>query len=145
MAIEFKVPGPPQGKARARTFYNQRAGHMSSVTPEKTVLYENLVKTRYLESMEKQMLPYQTLEGPLTVHISAYYEPPKSTSKKNYAKMIDNTILPTKKPDIDNIAKVVLDALNGIAYKDDTQVVNLNVIKRYSNEAYVQVKIERVE
>lgn len=145
MAIEFKVPGPPQGKARARTFYNQRAGHMSSVTPEKTVLYENLIKTRYIETIEKQMIPFQTLEGPLTVHISAYYEPPKSTSKKNYAKMMDNTILPTKKPDIDNIAKVVLDALNGIAYKDDTQVINLNVIKRYSKEAYVQVQIERVE
>lgn len=145
MNIEFTVPGPPQGKARARTFYNQRAGHMSSVTPEKTVLYENLVKTRYLESIEKQMLPFQTLEGPLAVHISAYYEPPKSTSKKNYTKMMDCSILPTKKPDIDNIAKVVLDALNGIAYKDDTQVVNLNVIKRYSQEAYVKVKIERVE
>ena len=145
MIIEFTVPGSPQGKARARTFFNKKVGHMSSITPEKTVLYENLVKTRCLESIEKQMIPFQTLEGPLAVHIRAYYEPPKSTSKRNYEKMIAGLIFPTKKPDIDNIAKVVLDALNGIAYKDDTQVVDLNMKKRYAKEAYVQVQIERID
>lgn len=144
MTIDFMIPGPPQGKARARTFYNQRAQHMSSITPEKTVLYENLIKTRFLEASEHQSLPFTMFEGPLEVTIKCFFEPPKSTSKKNREKMLNNEISPTKKPDIDNICKVVLDALNGIAYRDDTQVVQLHAEKWYNDEPFVKVWIQEI-
>ncbi|WP_167957941.1 RusA family crossover junction endodeoxyribonuclease [Anaerosporobacter faecicola] len=144
MTIDFTIPGNPQGKARARTFYNTRVKHMSSITPEKTVLYENLIKTRCLEALEHQTLPFTIFEGPLDVTIKCFFAPPKSTSKKVRKKMLDSEILPTKKPDIDNICKVVLDALNGIAYKDDTQVVQLQMEKLYNDEPYVRVWISEM-
>ena len=55
--------------------------------------------------------------------------------------MLWNKIRPTKKPDIDNIIKAVLDALNGVAYKDDTQVVQVMATKKYRDKAFVEVAI----
>ena len=128
--MQFTIPGPPQGKARARTVYNPHLGRSISFTPDKTVLYENLIKSAYEASKDK--VAYIDKE-PLTMHITAYFEPAKSTTKKNRAKMLAGEILPTKKPDIDNVAKVVCDALNGLAYRDDTQIVRLILNKRYTD------------
>ena len=137
MEVRFVIPGPPQGKARARTVHNRRTGYTQSFTPAQTVLYENLIKTMYWENSRQ----IWNNEEALKVSISAVYEPPKSTSKRNRERMLNGQIWPTKKPDADNIAKVVLDALNGVAYKDDTQVVHLDVIKMYGESAYVEVTI----
>lgn len=84
------------------------------------------------------------LDAPLEVHIIAYYEIPKSISKKKKQEMLEDKIRPTIKPDTDNIAKSILDSLNGIAYKDDKQVVSLIVEKWYSEESSVSVIIEEV-
>lgn len=127
--MKFTVYGKPQGKARARTFYNPRLGRTQSITPEKTVLYENLIKQCYMIADEKE----SWFNGePLKMIISAYYEIPKSTTKKKRAEIMDGKLYPTKKPDADNIAKVICDALNKIAYKDDTQIIDLTVRKLYS-------------
>lgn len=56
--------------------------------------------------------------------------------------MLNNTISPTKKPDIDNIVKIVLDAMNELAFKDDTQITKLEVEKIYGIEEKLQIKIE---
>lgn len=133
MNIMFEVPGKPQGKARART---TRYG---TYTPEKTVLYENLIKVCY-----RQVTDYYT-EEPLHMTIEAVFEPVKSTSKVRRKKMLEGEIKPSKKPDIDNIAKVVLDALNGVAYKDDTQVISLAVTKRYGPFNKLNVILRSVE
>jgi Holliday junction resolvase RusA-like endonuclease len=126
----FTIPGKPTGKARARTFYNPRLGRTQSVTPKGTVSYENLVKTCYMQAEDrKEWLDKE----PLTVYITAYFDIPKSTSKKKRQQMIDGELMPTKKPDIDNIAKIICDALNGVAYKDDTQVVELIMRKKYTD------------
>ena len=136
---EFEVPGTPQGKARARTFYNARLGRSQSVTPEKTVLYENFVKNCFLEQCEHKFFDKE----PLKMNIWAFFPIPKSTTKKDKALMVEWKLHPTKKPDADNIAKVICDALNGVAYGDDTQVVDLNIRKRYTNkEPRVLVYIE---
>lgn len=93
------------------------------------MLYENHIKQSYLmaDKIDKW------LGGePLQMHIKAFFEIPKSTSKRNKEKMLLRQILPTKKPDADNIAKVICDALNGIAYRDDTQIVSLVVTKVYT-------------
>ena len=137
--MQITIPGPPQGKARARTFYNPRLGKHTSVTPSKTVLYENLIKTCYLRAHEGEC--YE--DGPLEVIIRAFYEIPKSTSKKDRERIRNYELYPTKKPDADNIAKVVCDALNGMAYKDDKQIVNMTVLKRYAQngEPHVTVTI----
>ena len=128
----FTIPGKVQAKQRPR--FNGKFAY----TQRETVAYENWVKTCYLEKYKGQKL----LEKPLKVKIIAYYDIPKSTSKKKQKMMLDNEIFPTIKPDADNIAKSILDSLNGIAYLDDKQVVKLIVEKYYSKSANVTVMIE---
>lgn len=141
-AICFTVPGKPQGKARARTFYNPKTKGMSSMTPEKTVLYENLIATCYLQEAGDERF---SDDAYLKVRIQAFYEIPKSSTKTKKAAMASGEILPDKKPDIDNIAKAVLDALNGVAYRDDTQVVELQMRKKYSDRPRLEICIEELE
>ena len=134
MRIDFNIPGKVQAKQRPR--FNGKYTY----TPERTVAYENWVKTCYLEKYRGQ----KPLEKPLKVSIIAYYDIPKSTSKKKRQQMLDDNIFPTIKPDTDNIAKSILDSLNKIAYLDDKQVINLNVRKYYSTNASVAVIIEEI-
>lgn len=135
MKINFSIPGKVQAKQRPR--FNGKFAY----TPKETVAYENWVKTCYLEKYRGQ----KTLEKPLKVKIIAYYDIPKSTNKKKRQQMLDNEIFPTVKPDTDNIAKSVLDSLNGIAYVDDKQVVKLIVEKYYATTPNVTVMIEEVQ
>lgn len=136
--ILFDVPGRPQGKARARTVH--KSSKTMSFTPDNTVLYENLIKTCYMAASKKI---YENKE-PLRIHITAYFSPPLSTSKKRRSRMLSGAEYPVKKPDADNIAKVVCDALNGVAYLDDVQVCDLNVEKKYGPTAKVSVEIESI-
>lgn len=137
MKVDFVIQGKAQAKQRPR--FNTHTGR--TYTPNETIAYENWVKTCYLEKYKDKEL----MEKPLRVTIKAYFEIPKSTSKKRKQQMMDNEILPMVKPDTDNIAKGVLDSLNGIAYKDDKQVVELIVNKYYNNTPYVSVMIEEIE
>lgn len=139
-SVRFTVPGQPKGKARARTV-RRGGGKSFSYTPEGTVLYENLIKTCYLQDAGHVLFN----DGqPLAVSITAFYEVPKSYSKKKKQEMLDGQLYPTKKPDIDNIAKCVLDALNKLAYRDDTQVVRLHMEKHYAEIPRVEVEIREV-
>ena len=127
--------GKIQAKQRPR--FNGRYAY----TPERTVNYENWVKACYIEKYRSNNL----LDAPLEVHIIAYYEIPKSTSKKKKQEMLEDKIRPTIKPDTDNIAKSILDSLNGIAYLDDKQVVDLRVRKQYAEVPSVSVWISEVQ
>lgn len=130
MTAVFEVPGKPQGKARPRV---TRRG---AYTPAKTKAYEQAVAAAY----RAQAGAYFG-ESQLAVMVFAYFEPPKSTSKKKRAAMLDGTIKPTTKPDADNIAKAVCDALNGIAYHDDAQITVMIIRKAYRERAGVKVCI----
>lgn len=139
----FEIPGKPQGKARARTFYNPRIGRSQSVTPVKTKLYENWIKQCFLEKYGNLQI---AKDIPLEVYIDAYFEIPKSTSKKNREKILTGELMPCKKPDADNIGKVICDALNGIAYYDDAQIVKMHITKKYTeSNARVLVGIYKFE
>lgn len=138
----FTIPGPVQGKARARTFYNGKLGRMQSITPEKTVLYENLIKQQFMQECENTFFNKE----PLVMMVIAYFPIPKSTTKKDRQLIMDGLLYPTKKPDADNIAKVICDALNGVAYGDDTQIVSLTVMKEYTDaEPRVEVYIDTTD
>lgn len=121
------VEGKIKGKARPRVFN----GH--AVTPKDTVTYENWVRLNYKEQCGEY------LEGSIRARIIAYYKIPKSYSKKRVQAILEGKEQPIKKPDADNIAKIILDSLNDIAFHDDSQVVELIVIKRWTED------IERVE
>lgn len=132
---EFVIAGKVQAKQRPR-FTGKFV-----YTPKQTIEYENWVKTSYLEKYRGQPI----LENALKVKIIAYYEVPKSASKKKKLQMLHNEIYPTIKPDTDNIAKSILDSLNGIAFLDDKQVVKLEVEKYYGSSACAVVSIEEVD
>ena len=135
----FTVYGEPQGKARARTVRN--GGKVHSFTPQKTADYEELVRRAWLASGETGYFN----KTPIAVKILAYFQIPKSVSKKKREEMLDDFVRPTKKPDADNIAKIICDGLNGIAYGDDAQVVDLEVTKYWTDgDARVEVTIWEV-
>lgn len=132
--IKFTIPGEPKGKGRPRFTKQGR-----TFTPDTTANYENLVKVMFMQAYPgHEPIPKDT---PLTAHLTAFYAIPKGASKKKALSMENGEIRPTKKPDTDNIAKIVLDALNGLAYHDDAQVVELTVIKTYSHIPRVEVEI----
>jgi Holliday junction resolvase RusA-like endonuclease len=130
MQIAFEIPGEPMAKQRPKF------GCGRAYTPDKTTNYETLVKMEYHNQINKM------LDGEIEAKIIAYYAIPKSASKKKQIAMRLGNIMPTKRPDVDNIAKIVLDSLNGIAYKDDSQVVNLQVHKLYADNPRVEVILD---
>lgn len=77
----------------------------------------------------------------LKMEIDAYFEIPKSTSKKKKDLMLKNILRPTKKPDMDNIIKIIADALNKIAYYDDKQIIECSIRKYYSDKPRVKIDI----
>lgn len=137
MMCDFEVEGKPVGKGRPR--FKRMGNFVHAYTPEKTAEYEKLVRIRFQNA--GGVITYK----PVRVEIVAFFEPPKSARKRDKAEMLANRILPEKKPDVDNIAKIILDALNGIAYKDDSQVVDLSVKKCFAAEARVYVHIEEID
>ena len=136
MKISFTVPGQPQGKGRAKV--TTRNGFAHAYTPEKTILYENLIKMCFLETKAER------LQGALEMTIFAFYQVPKSFTKKKRNDALNGNLTPQTKPDVDNIAKVVCDALNGVAYEDDKQIVELTVKKYYSGCPEVIIDIAEV-
>lgn len=132
---EVEILGEPVGKARPRM--NTRTG--KAYTPNKTKYYEYQIRQE-LAFKYRQIDPI--IDDPIRVTIIAYFGIPKSTSKKKEAEMLKDNIRPTKKPDIDNITKIILDALNEFIYKDDTQVVELVVKKYYDVIPKVYLKVE---
>lgn len=134
MIYEFEVIGDIIGKERPRV--NTYTGMI--YTPNKTKDYELLIKQYF-----KMKYPrFKTLEGRLAVDIIAYMRIPKNTSKKKTGEMLDGIISPTRKPDIDNIAKSVLDAMNKFVFKDDNQVSKITVEKKYGEIEKIYIKIE---
>lgn len=85
---------------------------------------------------------YVPLENRVSVKIIAQFKIPKNASKKNSEGMLNGKISPAKKPDIDNIVKIILDALNKMAFKDDNQITKLEVEKIYGEEEKILVKVE---
>jgi len=80
----------------------------------------------------------------IEMRIMAFFEPPKSASKVKRVQMIYGLIHPIKKPDADNIAKIIADSLNHLAYRDDSQIVEMAVQKRYAETPYVYVQIRSI-
>lgn len=129
--MKFVVEGKPVGKGRPRL------ARYGVYTPINTVNYENLVKFSYLSITNNKIV-----DSAIKIEIWAYFEPNKSDSKKKQKELIGKPY--NKKPDIDNIAKSILDGLNGIAYNDDNQVAELILHKKYDNHARAEIEITEV-
>ena len=136
MTASFTVYGEPQGKGRPRI--SVEGGHARARTPDKTVCYENLIKTEYRLQCGNARFPDNAA---VAMAVKAFYGIPKSASKKKRAAMLAGAARPTKKPDADNVLKAVADSLNGIAYKDDAQIASASLDKYYGEAPRLEVTL----
>lgn len=136
--ITFIVHGDPVGKGRPRI--TTRGGFVRAYSPDKTRDYECMVADlAHREMMNHGLLPtYDAVK----VEIEAHFAIPKSYSKKKHEQAIKDEIKPMVKPDIDNVVKAVLDAMNKTVYIDDKQVVELVARKFYTEEKEGFIRIE---
>jgi Holliday junction resolvase RusA-like endonuclease len=130
--LQFVIPGPPVGKGRPR--FSTAGGKPRSYTPAVTREYEALIAARAAEAMGGR----DPLKTPLRVMIEATMSVPLSWSKTKRQAALDGDVYPSR-PDVDNIAKTVLDGMNGVVYEDDAQVTHLKVNKKYAEEGSVTV------
>jgi len=133
--LRFEVLGPPQGKSRPRVCF--KAGRAWAYTPKDTRDYEAKIK--------KAARGGKKLSGNVWMRISAVFPIPKSATKSKREEMLSGRVRPTKKPDMDNIIKTIMDALNGIAYEDDKQVCEIHVEKIYGEIPKVMVEVRGIE
>lgn len=131
--LTLTIPGEPMGKQRPRMM---KTGH--TYTPAKTVNYEVLIRQLFIE----EFFGHKPFESAVKIKIDAYFAIPKSASKRKKSAMMAGNIRPMKKPDCDNIAKIICDALNSLAYLDDKQIIDCTISKFYSDIPRVDVVIE---
>lgn len=134
--IIFRVQGKPKGKDRPR-----RAKYGGVYTPKPTKDYEKKVKESYIKEVEKDN--FFTEGVSIKAKIIINYSVEASANKREKQKKLDNLIKPNKKPDIDNIVKILLDGLNGVAYDDDKQITSLECYKQYTEkEPYIEMWLD---
>ena len=138
LSVWFNLPGRPQGKERHRT---TKEGH--TYTPTKTKEYENRVKGAYWMALHAMgvTLNDRIKTADIELEIEAVYPVAASESKTKQALKIAGHVKPRSKPDLDNVAKIVMDGLNDFAYKDDAQVTRLVAVKRFGTEPGVYVRV----
>ena len=134
MIITFRVPGVPRGKKRPR--FARRGNFVTTYQPEEDKKRESLIRACYLKAAG-DIGPY---DGPVAITIEALFTVPASWSQKK--KACPGPM--TSKPDLDNIVKSVLDALNKVAYLDDAQIVKQSSSKRRGANDEMTVTIERI-
>lgn len=134
--IKIVLTGPPMGKERVR--FVKATGR--TYTPERTVNYESRLALAAQQAMNGRPL----FENPLSVDLKVYMAIPASKPKKWQAAARTGEIRPTKKPDVDNFAKI-LDALNLVVWVDDSQIVEMNIRKFYSDTPRMEVLVRGID
>jgi len=133
-SLTFHVDINPVPKGRPR--FSKIGGFMRSYTPKKTSDYETEVRTQAQAVMTRE-----PLETPVAVYLYFRLPIPRSHSKKRQEACLNGSERPTKKPDIDNLAKSVLDGLNGVVWHDDSQIVSLHLTKVYARNPGIDLLI----
>jgi Holliday junction resolvase RusA-like endonuclease len=134
--IVVTVPGAPVAKGRARI--TTRGGFARAYTPAKTARYEDLVRIAAYDRMNGRT----PVMGQVTLCVTAYVQIPKSMRKSDQRLAVEGLKHPVTRPDADNYAKAALDGCNGILFKDDSQVTDLIVRKRYSDRPRLVITME---
>jgi Holliday junction resolvase RusA-like endonuclease len=137
--VSFVVPGEAVGKGRPRV--STIGGHARMFTPTKTANYETLISMAAQQAMNGRDL----FAGPVMVEMKIIVSVAASWSKKKTAEALQGLVMPTKKPDADNVLKAICDGINGIVFKDDVQVVNVSLSKRFGETPGVLVRVVPLE
>lgn len=132
--VSIEIPGEPFAKQRPRAV--RRGKFVKIYTPNETKRYESKVAKVY-----RNRYGMKQLEDDICVDVEGIFSVPKSAPKKRQEGMLDGTIPHTSKPDCDNMAKVCLDGLNGVAYPDDAAIVKLTVVKKYGSKPMTRITI----
>lgn len=135
----FTVPGAPVAKGRAR--FAKQGGFVRAYTPAKTAAYEGLVALAAAEAMAGA----DPMQGPMRLGVTILLPIPASWSKRKQAMAVEGLVAATKKPDADNVLKAIKDGMNGVVYVDDSQAVEINVVKRYAATPKVVVVAQELE
>ena len=135
MQITFAVFGEPVPKGRPR--FSTRGKYPVAYTPEKTKAYEFEVGMMALAAMGGS----KPLEGALEAFIYVTFPIPASYSKKRTEACLSDSEKHTKKPDLDNLIKICLDGMNGIVFKDDSQITSIHSTKVYGEVGKVEVLV----
>ena len=137
--LAFEIPGQPIGQGRPK--FSTINGHARAYDPEKSRNYKAYIRMLATQAMKDS--GFTMIEGPCSIEIFAFFEVPKSKSKKFREAALNGLERPTKKPDLSNIIKGIEDALNGLVYKDDSSIVSLKIQKYYSEFPRVEIEISR--
>jgi len=133
--VHFEVEITPVAKGRPR--YARRGNFVQTYTPTKTREYEDVIR----ENAKLAMGSSEPLETPLNVLLMFGMPIPASTPKKALEGYLNGSVRHIKKPDLDNLAKAILDAMNGVVYLDDNQINRLTIEKKYSKLPFVSVSV----
>ena len=112
---------------------------MKTYTPERTRDYEKLVRDCFVEQCGEACLGYFEPQEPVYLTVVAFFQTPKNTTKAKRAAIVADVLRPTKRPDLDNVVKAVLDGVQSVAMHNDSQVVGITASKHYSDNPHVVV------
>jgi len=132
ITIHLDINPIPKGRPK----FSKVGGFVRTYTPKKTSDYETQVR-----EAAKQAMTREPLETPLATFLYFRLPIPKSYPKKRIQACLNGSERPIKKPDLDNLAKSVLDGLNGVVYLDDSQLVSLHITKVYDHNPGVDIMI----
>jgi Holliday junction resolvase RusA-like endonuclease len=137
--IKFTYYGEPVAKGRPK-FFRSKAGYVGTYTPKKTAAAEDDFKSQALK-----FRPNSLITGEIALDVSFFRRLKKSMSKRAKTDALDGRVNPTTRPDIDNYVKLVCDAMNGLFWQDDAQIVSMTMRKRYSDTPRIEVSMSYTE
>lgn len=135
LIVNFEVPGDPVPKGRPR--FARRGHFVQTYTDSKTIEYETRVATKARQAIGAS----EPLKGPLKLFLYVRYTVPSSYTKKRKESCLNGSEYP-KRIDIDNVYKSITDAMNGIVYLDDSQIVEAHIRKLYAEEAGANIMVQ---
>lgn len=138
MKMILNIEPKPQSRPR----FARRGNFTTTYEDKEMKNWKN--KCRILIS--KQYANQPVLEGALRTSLKFFIKPPRYISKikRNKQALTNETILVSKKADLDNYIKSLLDSANGILYKDDGQIAEIYAIKVYSESPRIELEIEEI-
>lgn len=138
--VSFRVDGDVVGKGRPR-FARTKSGGVATRTPEKTKSYEG--KLAY--AAQQAMRGGRLIDAPVEVLLRVSVGVAESWPAWKRTAALASALRPTTKPDSDNVAKLVLDAMNGVVYVDDLQAVSVTIMKFYSERPGLEVIVSEID
>nr|DAF77648.1 MAG TPA: Endodeoxyribonuclease RusA [Caudoviricetes sp.] len=140
LSVSITVLGEPVAQGRPR--FAKRGSFVTAYDPPQSAKYKNTIRQELLPLIANK--DFKSFDGPCSLELHVYRSIPKSFGRKKQFAAANGEIRPTTRPDTDNYVKGILDALNGIVVKDDSQIVDIVAQKFYSDTPRIDIVITRL-